>query len=470
MVVMTPTSAGSRAGRGPGRASAVLRWPGRAARAAGRLAGGLARAPVARRSRDELVYWVAALGLGVAGAAVTLVLVLPGLLLTASLAGALLGLALLAAATGTGRGLGGLHRRLVRRWLGVTVADPGPYRNKSGLLGGIDARLRDAAGWRGVGYVLVRFPLGYAGLYFVVLPWAAGLFYLTYPVWWALFAARTAPAGGRGGIGSPLPAGGLHITTVGAALAVSLLGVALLLVAPWTTRLLVAADLWLIRRLLGGGGPAARIRALEASRASAVDDSAALLRRVERDLHDGTQARLVALAMHLGRAREQLGDDGDPPDAGRVRDLVAAAHQDAKDALVELRDLARGIHPPALDAGLADALASLTASSAVPATLRAEITARPTPAIETIAYFCVAELLTNAARHGGAGHAAVEASDGTGGLVVTVSDDGSGGAAPRPGGGLAGLAQRVATVDGTLAIASPAGGPTVVTITLPVRA
>src|SRR6185437_14846328 len=152
------------------------------------------------------------------------------------------------------------------------------------------------------------------------------------------------------------------------------------------------------------------------------------------------------------RAKEQLGAEGDPPDVARARDLLAAAHEGAKEALAELRDLARGIHPPALDGGLADALASLTTASATPVRLSADIPVRPTPAIETIAYFCAAELLANVAKHSRAGQAAVEVTELDGTLRLTVTDDGDGGANRRPGGGLDGLEQRVATVDGKLAI------------------
>src|SRR5262249_41681136 len=147
---------------------------------------------------------------------------------------------------------------------------------------------------------------------------------------------------------------------------------------------------------------------LEATRAAAVDDSAALLRQVERNLHDGAQARLVALAMYLGRARSQLGTEGEPRDLDRARDLLAAAHQGAKDALTELRDLARGITRPARAAGLEDALASLAAASATPARLTVTVPQRPSPSIETIAYFCAAELLANVAKHSQASRAEVE--------------------------------------------------------------
>jgi signal transduction histidine kinase len=231
----------------------------------------------------------------------------------------------------------------------------------------------------------------------------------------------------------------------------------------------VALDRRLLRGLLGRDRLAARVRDLEQTRALAVDDSAALLRRVERDLHDGAQIRLATLAMHLGMAKEKLGDDGDPLDVTQARELVDAAHRNAKDALADLRDLARGIHPPALDNGLADALATLAAGSAIPVELAADIPVRPTPAIETIAYFCAAELLANAAKHSHASRIDLRAAGRDGKLLLSVADDGAGGADPG-GSGLSGLAQRVSTVDGRLEIASPPGGPTRVTVELPLRA
>jgi signal transduction histidine kinase len=419
---------------------------------------------VARRTLAELGYCALAFPLGLLLLAPLVSLLVPGLLLTATLIGAGAGLLLLALVTGGCRAAGAVYRQLAARLLRTRVAGPAPFRRGHGVLGRFDARLRDGAGWRAAAYLLLRLPLAAAGLYLVAVPWVSGVFYLSYPFWWIPLHR------GQEAASAVLPAGSYHVRTPGDAVAVGLIGVAVLLVAPWTTRLVVVADLWLMARLLGHSGRAERIRELEASRAVAVDDAAATLRRVERDLHDGAQARLVALAMHLGRARAQLGRAGAPADLDRARDLVEAAHQGAKDALTELREVARGIHPPALDGGLEDALASLTASSAIPATLSVSVIVRPTPAIETIAYFCVAELLTNAARHSRAGQVTVAAGERDATLVLSVGDDGDGGAAPRPGGGLAGLAQRVATVDGTLRVSSPPGGPTEVVIELPRQA
>ena len=216
-----------------------------------------------------------------------------------------------------------------------------------------------------------------------------------------------------------------------------------------------------------------RVRELEQSRAHAVDDSAARLRQIERDLHDGAQAQMVAVTMKLGLAMKKLGrmvDGTGQTDLDRVLDLVAAAHRGAKEAITELRDLARGIHPPVLDHGLGAALTTLAARSDLPVELVLDLPERPSAAIETIAYFCAAELVANVAKHSGAGHATLEAAHVPGLLRVRVSDDGSGGARVEARGGLAGLAERVRTVDGRLQISSPPAGPTVVTVELPSRA
>jgi signal transduction histidine kinase len=245
---------------------------------------------------------------------------------------------------------------------------------------------------------------------------------------------------------------------------------------------------------------AERARELQERRARAVDESAARLRRIERDLHDGAQVRLTALALTLGEIKEALdgiGQGGIGADSvgqgsvglnsvgqgsvgldsvgrgrategeARTRMLIEAAHRNAKETLVELRDLARGIHPAVLDRGLDAALSALAETSPTPVELTVRITRRPTPAIEAIAYFCAAELLANVVKHAQASKATVAVTEQEGELVMTVSDNGRGGARISPGGGLDGLRERVQTVDGRLAISSPAAGPTTVTIALP---
>jgi signal transduction histidine kinase len=240
-----------------------------------------------------------------------------------------------------------------------------------------------------------------------------------------------------------------------------------------------------MRVLLAPDPVTARLHSLEQARAQTVDSSAATLRRIERDLHDGTQAQLVALAMRLGMAKEKLmeyeglteSEEVDPVPArqlDQVRQLVDDAHRGAKEAIIELRDLARGIHPPALDIGLEGALATLAARSTIPTQLNLSLQGRPTPAIEAIAYFCVAELLANVAQHAHASCASVTCTDNGEWLRVVVRDDGRGGAElSRLGSsssGLVGLTDRVHAVDGRLDIASPPRGPTVVTVDLPLHA
>jgi signal transduction histidine kinase len=252
------------------------------------------------------------------------------------------------------------------------------------------------------------------------------------------------------------------------------LGVVLLFVGPWLTHGITEVDRLLVRGLLGPGSldSAAlteRVRALEETRAHAVDDSAARLRGIERDLHDGTQAQLVALAMKLGLAKEKLHATA-PVDLARITQLVDDAHRRAIETIAEVRTLARGIHPSVLDNGLADALTAMAARSAVPVELVTDIPERPSEAIETIAYFSASELLANVAKHSGARHATLEAVHVPGMLRIRVTDDGHGGASLVPDGGLRGLVERIRTVDGHLTIDSPAGGPTTVTVELPSHA
>jgi signal transduction histidine kinase len=244
------------------------------------------------------------------------------------------------------------------------------------------------------------------------------------------------------------------------------LGLVLLLAAPAVLRALAAADVALARALLGPVPEmlARRVDELERSRARVVDAGEAERRRLERDLHDGTQQRLVALGMTLGRAKSRYKQH---PEA--VGELLDDAHQQAKDAVTELRGLIRGLHPPVLtDRGLDAALSAIAVRCPVPVQLTVEIDERPSATVEAIGYFVVAEALTNVARHSGAGQASVAVRRERGGPVwITVTDDGVGGADPDRGTGLRGLADRVSGVDGQLRVDSPVGGPTVLTVELP---
>ncbi|MBV9382622.1 MAG: sensor domain-containing protein [Streptosporangiaceae bacterium] len=454
------------------------------------LAAAAVRAPFTGRARRELLFCLLGVPfivfLPLAGFFATALLAAhahgtpwagrgnPSALAIAAAAAVAVLLTVLLVTTGAARGLAAAPRWLAGRLLGCQVVAPPPPRQARGVLATLEARLRDGPGWRAVAYLLLKVPVALLGGYAAGVFWAAGLVNLTFPFWWLEF--RNHPASVRL---SPVPVvtpfdwigqGHFQVTTFPGTFAAFAAGAGMLLTAPWATRAVAVADGWLIQRLLGPGPLAQRLRDLERTRALAVDDAAARLRRLERDLHDGAQIRLATLAMNLGMAKKKLGDHGDVTDAEAARELVSAALQGAKDALGELRELARGIHPPVLDNGLADALATLAASNAIPAELTVSVPVRPTPAIETIAYFCAAELLANAAKHSQANKIKIDVTERAGVLVVRIADDGRGGADPAAGSGLSGLRQRVAVVDGSLDIVSPPGGPTQVTVELPLRA
>jgi signal transduction histidine kinase len=243
-------------------------------------------------------------------------------------------------------------------------------------------------------------------------------------------------------------------------------GLALLLLAPWLVANALVPHRLALAALLGPDRADLRIRTLEETRALAVDDAAATLRRIERDLHDGTQARLVGLGMHLTMIEELVTGGADREQVLRV---VETARGNAKQAVADLRHLVKGIHPPVLDQGLEAALATLAADCGLPVHLDTGLEGRPTPAIESIAYFCAAEVLANAVKHSGASAVSLRVFGAAGALLLTVEDDGCGGAEVGAGSGLSGLRARVRTVDGSLSCESPAGGPTVVTVLLPYR-
>lgn len=421
--------------------------------------GPVLRAPLTRRAWAEAAYSLLSYVPAVAGFLLVLVALALGAAFTLTLVGAVLGGLFLLGGLALARSLGALQRRLANALLGEAVPAPGAPPSGGGVFARAEARLRDAAAWRAVAYLAVKLPLALVSLY-AVSWWVVGAVNLIAPVRWAftpddLHLVTPLPWGGSPALRSP-----------GAAFAAAVVGCAVLVAAPWPTRAAVAVDRRLVRALLGPDRLAERVRDLEETRALAVDEATARLRRLERDLHDGAQVRLVALAMSLDMIREQL----DTRDRPGVRRLVETARDNAAAALTELRDLARGLHPAALDGGLADALTTLAARAPLPVDVRVDLPARPTPAIESLAYFCAAELLANAIKHSGARHCRVELASGEGTLRLRVTDDGRGGARTVPEGGLAGLVRRVRTVDGTLEVASPPGGPTSVSVQLPPHA
>jgi signal transduction histidine kinase len=430
------------------------------------------REPWERRTWSEFLFLGVSAPLAFAGLAFVTFMMSAGLVLTITF----IGLFVVALAVKGARVIGGIHRSLARSLLGEEIEEPELLVVRPGLLGRLQSSLRDRTGWRAMAYVLLKVPLAGIGIFFGFAVWWDAFLCLTFPIW-----------GGDGGVfglprlifGSGLLDG--RQTGFFHGLGVFVTGILLFFAAPWAMRAVIHLDRVVMRALLAPDPLSARVRSLEQSRTQSVDSSAATLRRIERDLHDGTQAQLVALAMRLGMAKEKLaeveGEGGGPSgelDLDQVRQLVDDAHRGAKEAIVELRDLARGIHPPALDIGLEGALSTLAARSTVPTELTLSLSRRPTPAIEAIAYFCVAELLANVAQHAHASRAAITCTDNAGWLRVVVRDDGRGGAERSRLGstssGLVGLVDRVHAVDGRLDIASPPRGPTVVTVDLPLHA
>ena len=255
-----------------------------------------------------------------------------------SVLGTVIGLLLLTLALRVTRRLGALHRRLASWLLRFRVEAPPKFQPGTGILGRLDKRLRDRAAWRAVSYSLIKLPVAAVQLYAITTA-CIGLVDITYPVDWVLFRHQ---ATGPMVVLYPFPFGGtFNVYGFAGTYLAALAGVVCVLAGTWVARGINAGDRRLVRALLGPSSMAERVSELERTRTLAVEDSAAALRRVERDLHDGAQMRLAALAMNLGMAREKLDDDD-----ATVRELIDAAQRNAVDALADLRDLARG-HPPA---------------------------------------------------------------------------------------------------------------------------
>ncbi|PZU49043.1 MAG: histidine kinase [Arsenicicoccus sp.] len=362
-------------------------------------------------------------------------------------------------------GLSVLERHRIAAFLGIEIGERGPsvaptWRRWLGL---DEKRLR-ALGWVGLH--------GLWGLIASVLTVALlvqGLILLTLPLWAAFTGGVTV-------------FGALRVESVGGMTLAWLIGVVLVVGMPWIARGLASVDVVLARWLLGEDTQAQlqqmseRVDTLTTTREDTLDSVEAERRRIERDLHDGPQQRLVSVAMTLGLARDALDRDPDSPEAAlRVRELLDEAHSSSKEAIIEMRQVARGIVPPILtDRGLDAAVSALAARSPVPVTVTSRLPqGRLDPTTEAIAYFSVSEALTNVAKHSGATRAGVELGTARGLtgdlLAITVTDDGSGGAVVGGGSGLTGLRQRVGAVDGQLHVHSPVGTGTTVAITLPLR-
>ncbi len=335
------------------------------------------------------------------------------------------------------------------------------------------APAKDAQYWLDAVHALVRMPVNIVGFAFVVTWWAGALGGLTYGLWdWALpHEGWDDEAGAVVDNWELAEFLGLADTATNRILVYTAVGLLFALTLPAVVRLSALTEAWVAHGLLNGvAGLRDHVASLERDRdtaqaqtAAAVSAEATALRRLERDLHDGPQQRLVRLAVDLGRAKQQIGND---PDAA-TRTVDEALAQ-TREALDELRSLSRGIAPPILtDRGLGAAVAALAARATVPVDLDIPEAPRLSALAEQSAYFTIAEALTNVAKHSGASHASVTAALVGGHLEVTVTDDGRGGAHLAKGHGLAGLHDRVRAAGGELWVSSPPGGPTSIRAHIP---
>ncbi|GAA0610073.1 sensor histidine kinase [Streptomyces crystallinus] len=357
------------------------------------------------------------------------------------------------------------RRSLAREWLGMEIAVP--YRTlpaqRPGVLGAVERcgqLLKDPATWRDLEWLLADMT---AGAVLAFLPPAL----LLYSVWGVVLAA---------GVWEPVDSAGgglwftfVHVTSQSTANLAAAVGFAYTALGLFVNPALIRANFGIARSLLSPTREQAlalRVERLTETRHDAVDTSAAELRRIERDLHDGAQARLVAVGMSLGTVEALI-----EKDPAQAKALLAKARESSAEALTELRDLVRGIHPPVLaERGLGDAVRALALRLPVPVEVDVRLPAgRADAPVESAAYFAVSEVLTNAVKHAEADRIWVDLSyeEESRALRISVTDNGRGGATVGGGSGLSGLERRLGTFDGVLAVSSPVGGPTMVTMEIP---
>lgn len=413
------------------------------------------------RSWRERCYSLLSLPLAALGLVAVVLTAIVGLL-----SAGLLFIPVLALTLRGDRAMGALYRLLARTLLRLEIASPPNPPRAPGLSGLMGQQLGDPAAWRVCLYLLIRIPLGVVQFVLGFLWWGYGLLFLCYPLLWKVEPLHGVDsAGAKHSFGIEIS--GYYFDTWPRALLVVVAGALVLVASPWPTRLPLLADRYLMPRLLGPTAASLRLAQLTETRAHAINEAAATLRRIERDLHDGAQARLVALGMRLGRAERQLTQGN----LERSRSLIQQSRQEIKEIIAELRELVSGIHPPALDAGLGPALSTLAARSAIPTQVHLDLPERPPAAVETMLYFAAAELLANAGKHSEAKSVTVSVRSDKGRLHLLVADNGRGGVRlDGSGSGLRGLAERVRTADGVLTAISPVGGPTTISIELPAPA
>jgi signal transduction histidine kinase len=427
------------------------------------------RAPFELRTWKETLHLLLNLPLGI----VTFTIVVTGFALGFGMLITLVGIPILIAMLYVSRAMGTVER--VRAGVLLDLEVPRPYRAdppRDRWWRVFLSRATDPATWIEVAYHLLLMPIGVITFTIVVTFWTVGVALFLAPIagWWPettqiidTWVTITLTESPHTMILGASDSGfAWVIDTPGEFAIISLVGLLVFFLTPWVVRGAAAANRAVIRGMLGRD-VTERIRELTASRAATVDLAAEDRRRIERDLHDGVQQRLVSLAMDLGRAKEKL--DTDPE---RAKQLVDEAHEEAKRAITEVRDLARGIHPAVLtDRGLDAALSALAARSPVPVDVRVDVAVRPPASVEAAAYFVASEALTNVAKHAGASMATVTVRRTADRLTVQVQDDGVGGASLDRGSGLAGLRDRVGALDGELHLLSPEGGPTVLMVEIP---
>jgi len=352
------------------------------------------------------------------------------------------------------RGGAAVERAWVRTALRTDIPRPYRVQIEGTLWQRWKQRFTDPATWRDFGYLALLLPVGIMEFVAVVTMLTVVAALVAVPFWigTAPFAVVVGDSWTIDSFASALPIAGI--------------GLALIPFVLLGTRWMGSVHARFARGMLGptrADELAIEAERLQSSRARGVEAAEAERRRIERDLHDGAQQRLVAVAMGLGRAKSKM--DTDPEGAA---ELIAEAHADAKLAIKELRDLARGIYPSVLgDRGLDAALSALAARVPIEVELQVNVEPRPPTSVESAAYFTVGEALTNITKHSQATKATVKVNRVEAGVLVEVTDNGQGGAELKPGGGLAGLADRAATIDGVVVVVSPTGGPTVIRAELP---
>ncbi|MEV0317959.1 sensor histidine kinase [Streptomyces sp. NPDC050658] len=359
-----------------------------------------------------------------------------------------------------------LRRVQAGEWSGVHI--PVPYRPfpadlRRGVTGQVERTslmLKDPATWRDLQWLLVDMTAGFITVIFApaLLLYCVFGYVLACGVWEPIHGAT----GGEW-------YGFIHVTSQGRAFLAALLGTALGTLGVYANPAILRAHFRLAGTLLAPTASmrerelALRVDRLTETRHDAVDSSAAELRRIERDLHDGAQARLVAMGMDLGTIEALI-----EKDPAKAKEMISRARQNSGEALTELRDLVRGIHPPVLaERGLGDAVKALALRLPVQTDVDVELYGRPEAPVESAAYFAVSETLTNAVKHAGADRIWVDVHHAEGMLRIAVTDNGKGGASVGAGSGLSGIERRLGTFDGVLAVSSPAGGPTMVTMEIP---